>query len=151
MVDANPHRGEVKIELLKASGEGIDHLVLRPTFAAIVEVEEALGTGMAEIVRRFLPPPKFGIRDVAAIIYSGLKAAGHRERRDVVEQRVMLTGFFQLHDACFRWCEAACTGGQDPQTPSTMIESQAPTADIPPSNGSEPHARPSDGPLASSG
>ena len=69
---ANPHRGEVKIELARLDGGEPEELALRPTIGAIVEVEEKLGLGLAGIIQRFSRPPvSYGLRDVLAIVLLG--------------------------------------------------------------------------------
>jgi hypothetical protein len=111
---ANEHRGEVEIELARADGEERDKLALRPTFAAIIEIEQELGTGLAEVLSRFRDPPRWGLRDVAAIVCAGLKAADHRERRELILERIMRSGLGPLALPCLQFCVNAWFGGRDP-------------------------------------
>lgn len=74
----NKYRGEVSIKL------GEREYVLRPTFEALVEIEERLGSGLVLIARRFANR-EFGIRDVACIIAAGIKGAGGKVPENIGE------------------------------------------------------------------
>jgi hypothetical protein len=137
-MEPNPHRGEVRVELSRPDGSATDEFALRPTFAAISAVEETLGTGLADIMRRFGQPPTFGLRDILAIIYCCLSTSGNRERRDVIAERILMTGLARLVDPCSQWCVNAWLGGQDPtiSPPTAKERSTAGTDATPSANGS---------------
>ena len=64
---ANPHRGEVEIEL------GGETYILRPTFHALVEIEERLGEGIVALTSR-LSRGDIRLKDVATILHAGMRA-----------------------------------------------------------------------------
>lgn len=86
---ANPLRGEVAITL---DGQAF---VMRPTFAAIMEIETELG-GVVPLARR-AAAGDFGLRDLAVVIRAGLNGAADAddERRvdlDHVGEMIIATG-----------------------------------------------------------
>lgn len=85
---AIPHRGEVKIEL-----EGRT-LLMRPTFECLVQIEQATGRPIMDVVRRFADH-RFGVTDVTAVIAAGLKGAGAPVTDERVAEMVFNTGFLQ--------------------------------------------------------
>jgi hypothetical protein len=72
---ANPHRGEVSITLDGAS------YVLRPSFEAIVEIEERLGLSIVAIVRKTAETSDIRMTEIGAIVAAGIRAHG-READD---------------------------------------------------------------------
>jgi tail tube GTA-gp10-like protein len=140
----NPHRGEVAIKLVRANGEGTDDLVLRPTFTAICALEHELDIGIAGILRRF-SERRYGMRDIIAIVTHGLEATGHPERRELIAERVALTGLERLSVPALQFCMAGWSGGgeQDPMTLPTMPATATPAATgSPPGNGLDSLAQP---------
>lgn len=82
---ANPLRGEVEIAL------GGETLTLRPTFGAIMEIEDRLG-GIVPLASR-AAAGDFGLRDVAVIVRACLNAAdGGSRSLDEVGERIMAEG-----------------------------------------------------------
>ena len=81
---ANPLRGEVEIMLAGKPR------VMRPTFAAIMEIEAALG-GVVPLARR-AAKGEFGLRDLAVVIHAGLKGAGGEDTLDEVGEAVLAAG-----------------------------------------------------------
>lgn len=84
----NPHRGEVEIEL-----EG-QTLLMRPTFACLVQIEQATGRPIMEVVRRFADR-SFGVSDVTAVVAAGLKGAGAPVTNERVAEMVFNTGLLK--------------------------------------------------------
>ena len=68
---ANRERGEIAVTL--AGGE----YVLRPTFAALAEIESRAGMGLVPLAQRFLDR-QFGLNDVLAVLAPAIKAGGAR-------------------------------------------------------------------------
>lgn len=85
---ANPHRGEVKVEL-----EGRT-LLMRPTFQCLVEIEQTTGRPIMELVRRFADR-NFAFSDVTAVIAAGLKGAGAPAANERVAEMVFNTGLLK--------------------------------------------------------
>ncbi len=69
---ANPWRGEVDIEL-----DGV-HYVMRPTFAALSSIEQALDTGLVALSRRLIEGA-LGVHELSVIIAAAIAGAGNNE------------------------------------------------------------------------
>ena len=138
---ANPHRGEVAVKLARLDDqEGLEELVLRPTFSAIIEIEDRLGTGLSELLERFrMAPPKYGVRDVTAIVTAGLHGAGQTMSYDLVGRRIMETGMDRVALPALSFLVSCWLGGQDPQTAVATTEpaSPSPPPATPSPNGSD--------------
>jgi len=80
----NPLRGEVAITL------GGRAQVMRPTFAAIMEIEAELG-GVVPLARR-AAKGEFGLRDLTVVIRAGLNGAGGDETLEDVGALVLEAG-----------------------------------------------------------
>ena len=100
---ANRHRGDVEIAL---AGR---RFLLRPTFAAIAEIEERSGQGLIALARR-LAAGDIRIVDVATIVTAGLRAAGEPAKRETVGEMVLETGLGPLAPAIGAFLRAAITG-----------------------------------------
>ncbi len=68
----NKVRGEVPVTL------GGKQFAMRPTFAAMCEIEQATGMGIIGLVRRYRNL-EFGFQDTAAIVTAGVRAGGAPE------------------------------------------------------------------------
>lgn len=62
---ANKFKGELEVSL------GGKKLTLRPTFEALVEIEDKAGVGLSSILRNF-SKAEWTLKQVAAVIYGGL-------------------------------------------------------------------------------
>jgi len=71
---ANRYRGEVDVVFAGKTR------TLRPTFQALAEIEDKTDTGIVGVARRFADN-SFGVRDVAAILWAGMRAGadGHAD------------------------------------------------------------------------
>lgn len=88
----NRLRGEVALEL------GGEALTLRPTFAAIMEIEDRLG-GVVPLASR-AAAGDFGLREVAVIVWACLNAAdGGSRSLDEVGERIMGQGLASVTPA----------------------------------------------------
>ncbi|WP_439816226.1 gene transfer agent family protein [Zavarzinia sp. CC-PAN008] len=106
---ANPHRGEVDLVI------GPHHLTLRPTFEALVEIEERAGTGLIPLTRRFLSRD-FGLKDALAVIGPAAKAGGRVP--DDLGPALVAHGLVGLGPALAGFLVRA-VAGPDPATPAT--------------------------------
>ena len=89
-MEADPKHGDVEIEL--ATEEGARRkFVLRPSFEAIVEIEEQTGQTIFNLARR-LSRGELGQHEAAHIITAGLKAAGETAVHAVVGGMIARTG-----------------------------------------------------------
>ena len=62
---ANKHRGEVEVKL------GGTAYTLRPTFAALAEIEDKTDARLVTLARRFAEGD-VGVRDVAVVLWAGM-------------------------------------------------------------------------------
>ncbi len=89
-MEADPKKGDVEIELAMETGER-RKFVLRPSFAAIVEIEEQTGQCIFALARR-LSKAELGQDDAAHIITAGLKAAGETASFATVGEMIARSG-----------------------------------------------------------
>ncbi len=89
-MEADPNHGDVEIELATDTGER-RKFVLRPSFAAIVEIEEQTGESIFALARR-LSKAELGQDDAAHIITAGLKAAGEIVSHATVGEMIARSG-----------------------------------------------------------
>lgn len=104
---ANPHRGEVEITLA-----GKAH-VLRPTFAAIAEIEARTGSGVIELVRR-LGAHQARIADLAVVVAAGLRGAGVPADYDRVAEQVFRSRMTEILAPVLDFLIHAVSGGRPP-------------------------------------
>jgi hypothetical protein len=106
---ANKHRGEVAITL---AGKPY---VLRPTFQAQCEIEDLTGRGMMALLDRFVRR-QFGARDVAAVLYAGMKAGGESGATfEKVGEMAVEDGLVNFTTAVGDFLTNAITGGEKPK------------------------------------
>ncbi len=89
-MEADPKRGDVEIELATEEGER-RKFVLRPTFAALLEIEEQTGQTVFALARQ-LSRAELGQDDAAHIITAGLKAAGETASFATVGEMIARSG-----------------------------------------------------------
>ena len=89
-MEADPKQGDVEIELATDRGER-RKFVLRPSFAAIVEIEEQTGQSIFVLARQ-LSRGEMGQHDAAHIITAGLNAAGETASYATVGEMIARSG-----------------------------------------------------------
>lgn len=89
-MEADPKRGDVEIELTTDTGER-RKFVLRPSFAAILEIEEQTGRSIFVLARK-LSRGEMGQHDAAHIITAGLNAAGETMSYATVGELIARSG-----------------------------------------------------------
>lgn len=102
---ANPHRGEVEIEL---DGK---RFVMRPTFQAIAEIEQQTGTGLIALLHR-MTDGGLRVSDLAVIVAAGLRAAGEPASRDKVGSLLLQDGLEKTLAPASQFLMNAVTGGK---------------------------------------
>lgn len=102
---ANPHRGEVEIEL---DGK---RFVMRPTFQAIAEIEQQTGTGLIALLHR-MTDGSLRVSDLAVIVAAGLRAAGEPASRDKVGSLLLQDGLEKTLAPASQFLMNAVTGGK---------------------------------------
>ncbi len=86
----DPKRGDIEIELVTEAGQRRG-FVLRPSFEAIVEIEEQTGRSVFALARR-IAKAELGHHEVACVVGAGLKAAGETVSYDTVGEMMLRTG-----------------------------------------------------------
>lgn len=107
MAEANPHRGEVKVDL---AGREI---VLRPTFEAMAEIETVLGERLVPITRR-VGANNYGAMDFLAIILAAGNAglrAGEKLQPDAVKNAIAEKGLVAFATPVSTFLANCLTGG----------------------------------------
>ncbi|MFN3232938.1 MAG: gene transfer agent family protein [Alphaproteobacteria bacterium] len=107
---ANRHRGEASVQLAGKS------YILRPSFAALVEIEERCQCGIIELAQRFFDQ-KVRARDVVAVLFAGIKAGGDGPDGDwpeenAVAQAVVEGGLANFIEPVGTFLADALAGGQ---------------------------------------
>jgi hypothetical protein len=118
---ANPHRGEVAVTLDGHS------FTLRPSWEALVEIEQATGVGIMQLAAAFATG-RFRVTDLHAVLMAGLKAGGEK-RADPAEvgRMIAATGIMNggLLKSVTAFLENAITGGADKTGLAPTGEGQA--------------------------
>ncbi len=99
---ANPHRGEVAVTLAGAE------YALRPTFAALAEIEVRAGIGLVALARRFAAA-EFGLADMLAVLGPAI-AAGGGAPPEPLGEAVVAAGLANLAAPVARFLAGALAG-----------------------------------------
>ena len=83
-------RGDIEIELVTEADQRRG-FVLRPSFEAIVEIEEQTGRSIFALARR-IARAELGHQEVACVVGAGLKATGETVSYDTVGEMILRTG-----------------------------------------------------------
>ena len=107
---ANPHRGDVPITL---KHHGTDReFVMRPTFGAIAEIEQATGRGLIALARSAMAGD-VALSTMAVVVTAGLKAAGEPAKAATVGEMVFEAGALATLPAVGQFLTNALTGGRE--------------------------------------
>ena len=98
----NSQRGEVAVTLAGTS------YILRPTFAALAEIESLAGRGLVALAQRFLER-QFGLADVLAVLAPAIKAGGAKPP-DRLGDAVVAAGVLNLAGPIARFLAHALGG-----------------------------------------
>lgn len=108
---ANLERGEVEVRLLGESQQRTT-LTLRPTWQAIVKIEQATGRGIMPLAREVVAgEPSFGT--CLAILHAGSAAAGREISRSTLGELLERTGLTDVENLLkplATFCANAITG-----------------------------------------
>lgn len=85
---------------------------MRPTYQAIMEIEQAAGVGVVPIARRVLAN-EHGLTEAVAIITAGLRASGEPATPDKVGQMVLDDGLLNLTAPLVEFLTNALSGGEE--------------------------------------
>ena len=109
---ANPHRGDVTISL-KHKGKTADY-VLRPTWQAMAEIEQATGQGFITLLRK-AATGGMGLSETAAVVTAGLRASGEAGAKGTtVAAMIFETGIANVIAAINPFLINAMNGGEPP-------------------------------------
>ena len=97
----NPHRGDVKIAL------GENEFVLRPSFSAIVALEEHFGCGIFDLAREFCEGKRARAKDLLHIMKAGIEGAGFDPPEDL-PQRMVDAGLASCIEPIGKFLAHAC-------------------------------------------
>lgn len=86
---------------------------LRPTFAALMAIEQALDCRLLKLATR-VSEGDVGTEDVLTILEHGLRAGSGAVSRETLQHAMDTSGFLPLVEACSRFLEAALQGPQKP-------------------------------------
>lgn len=103
---ANVERGQITLALADLA------VPLCPSFSALVALEEATGTGLVTLARRFAEGA-FTLKDVEAVIRAGIIGAGQQPPADL-GARILQSGVAALAPTIGSFLVAAL-GGTPPQ------------------------------------
>lgn len=98
----NPYRDEIALVL------GGQSYVLRPTFAALAEMEGALGVGLIELCG-LISRGKLTLRQLVAVVSAGIKGGGGTVPADL-GGLVLAFGFIPVLQLVGSWLTGALSG-----------------------------------------
>lgn len=107
MVEANQQRGDVEIILEKQK------FVMRPTFEAMIQIENETGLGMVELTLLALQG-RLGLRQVTSIVAAGLKATGNPATNENIGPKIFRTGIMNVSPSVNDFLNNALHGGEKP-------------------------------------
>ena len=102
---ANTARGEVALRL------GGETFVLRPTFEAVCEIEDAIGASLYEVGRR-LERAEITARDLVAFAHACVTRAGYSIERERLGALIVETGTHGVIAALLEYCHNYAFGGR---------------------------------------
>jgi hypothetical protein len=100
-MEFNPRRGDVKLPL-----EGCE-LVLRPSFAAIAQLEDRFDRAIFDIARDFCEGKLARAKDLLAIVEAGVQGAGGEAPPDLPE-RMAQAGMAKMIEPLGKFLAHAC-------------------------------------------
>lgn len=112
---ANRIRGEVTMVCGQRS------FILRPSFQALLEIEEDLGAGLVEIARR-IAERRYGIKDLLAIATAGARAVDPEVRREDVGQAIAEVGLQAASGPVLLFLSYALGGPEEKKTGTRGVD-----------------------------
>ena len=122
-MEADPKCGDVVIELAADTGERCK-FVLRPSFVAIIEIEEQTGQSIFALARRF-SKAEIGQHDAAHIITAGLNAAGETVSYVTVGDMIARSGLSDVLVAVGDFLGKVLAGYENTDDAGTASRSEA--------------------------
>ena len=109
---ANPFKGEIEIELAVNEDRHKQTFKLLPTPQALVEIEQATGRGLMELLIRW-SSYRASFSDVSIIVDAGLRAAGYPSDLGTAQNMVFWTGFRNCIKSTDSFLAELAGGGRD--------------------------------------
>lgn len=100
-------RGEVSVII-----DGTEY-TMRLTFAAALKIEKRTGCGLIKLAQR-MSEMAITTEDIAAVLHSGIVAAGGKVTFDQVGEAIMSGGLFEYAKPATELVVAALTSGKKP-------------------------------------
>ena len=101
----NTARGEVAFEL------GGETYVLRPSFGAVAEIEDAIGTNLFEMGRK-LERAEVTARELVTFAHACVTQSGHAVEEAVLAERIVAQGAFNVIAVLVAFCQSYAFGGR---------------------------------------
>jgi hypothetical protein len=108
---ANKARGEMDLIL------GGERYTMRPSFEAIAEIEDLTGKGLLALAIK-LGEGNGTTKEMAAVIYSGLKGAGSKLSFEEVGEKVIRAGITKLSAPMGEFLRLALQGSDEEESDS---------------------------------
>ena len=125
---ANKARGEVALRL------GGETFVLRPTFEAVCEIEDAVGASLYEVGRR-LEQAEITARDLVGFAHACVTRAGYPIDRERLGAMIVENGTHGVITALLEYCRNYAFGGC-PEKKAAALPSTEPSRTGPTTSGS---------------
>jgi Phage tail tube protein, GTA-gp10 len=103
---ANKARGEVKLEL------GGEVHVLRPTFGAVCEIEDTIGTNLFDIGRR-LERAEVTAQELVKLTHACIAQSGSSIELDKLGEMIVEQGSLNIVTALVGFCQSYAFGGRE--------------------------------------
>jgi tail tube GTA-gp10-like protein len=121
---ANKVRGEVKLEL------GGETYVLRPTFGAVCEIEDAIGTNLFDIGRR-LERAEITVQELVKLTHACIAQSGTSIELDKLGERIVAQGSLGVITALVKFCQSYAFGGYAEKKAGTAPKPRLPAVAAP--------------------
>ncbi len=103
---ANKARGEVELDL------GGKTYVLRPTFGAVCEIEDAIGTNLFDIGRK-LERAEITVQDLVKFTHACIAQSGASIDLDKLGESIVAQGSLGVIAALVKFCQSYAFGGHE--------------------------------------
>ncbi len=118
---ANKARGEVKLDL------GGESYVLRPTFGAVCEIEDAIGTNLFDAGRK-LERAEITAKEMVKLTHACLTQSGYPVEEDKLGELIVAHGSLDTIAALVKFCQSYAFGGREEKKAGTPPGQDPPVA-----------------------
>ncbi len=113
----NTARGEVAFEL------GGETYVLRPSFGAVAEIEDAIGTNLFEMGRK-LERAEITARELVKFAHACVAQSGYTVAEAELAERIVAQGAFNVVAALVKFCQSYAFGGHEKKKAETAPDQE---------------------------